>query len=75
MSFGNHTIRDPDELVPAKAAKATRRAYAKARRSGSSVMEIREGQLVETLPDGNINVLKKAAPRVKVETGVKVRLR
>lgn len=75
MPSDDYKVREPDDLVPLKAPQATRKAYDQARQSGSSVLEIRDGQLVETQPDGSMKVLRKAAPRVKVEAGIKIRLR
>jgi hypothetical protein len=64
---------DSEQRFAAQAARYTRRAYQVSLSSGQHILEIVDGELVETLPDGSKKVLRKAAPKHKAPIGMKLK--
>ena len=64
---------DAEQRFAAQAARYTKRAYQVSLNSGQPIVEIVDGELVETHPDGSRKVLRKAAPKHKASTGMKVK--
>ena len=56
-----------ETLIPELAESATKEAYLAALSRGESVLEIVDGNLVLTNPDGTRTILKKAKPAVSVQ--------
>jgi len=52
--------------IPELAGSATKKAYLDALSRGCSVMEVVDGQIVSTAPDGTQTFIKKAKPMVKI---------
>ncbi|MGM0856563.1 MAG: hypothetical protein ACQEW0_05700 [Pseudomonadota bacterium] len=65
---------DAEQRFAARAAHYTRRAYQEALNSGQHIVEIVDGELVETRPDGSTQVLRKAPPKHKAPIGMKLRV-
>lgn len=63
-----------ENQIPNLAEGAVRQAYVQALASGSTVIEVVDGQLVETRADGSFTVLQKLATPTKIKLGTKVRL-
>lgn len=63
-----------ENQIPNLAEGAVRQAYVQALASGSTVIEVVDGQLVETRADGSFTVLQKLATPTKIKPGTKVRL-
>jgi hypothetical protein len=61
--------------IPGLARGAVRRAYDRALKSGSSVLEVVNGQLVKSNPDGSRTILKDVKPGRVVTPGTKISLR
>jgi len=55
-----------EKKIPELAEVATKKAYCDALSRGNTVMEIVDGQIVSTAPDGTRTVIKAAKPMVKV---------
>jgi hypothetical protein len=58
-----------EEHIPELADAAVTQAYWQALASGSSVLEARDGALVEVLPDGSQKTIKPLPPQTKVTPG------
>ncbi|KQW41476.1 MULTISPECIES: hypothetical protein [Pseudomonas] len=58
-----------EEKIPAMAKGAIKAAYINTLAAGLSVMEIRDGVLVETVGDGQHKVIRVAKPKHKVASG------
>lgn len=58
-----------EEHIPELAEGAFRQAYWAALASGNSVLEARDGALVETHPDGTFTFIKKLPPPLHVIKG------
>lgn len=56
-----------ETLIPELAESATKKAYLDALSRGSSVVEIINGKIVSTAPDGTRTVIKKAKPMIPVQ--------
>ena len=56
-----------ETLIPELAENATKKAYLAALSRGDSVLEIVDGNLVLTAPDGTRTIIKKAKPLVSVQ--------
>lgn len=65
---------DAEQRFAAQAARYTRRAYQVSLSSGQHILEIVDGELVETRPDGSTKVLRKAAPKHKAPIGMKLKV-
>lgn len=55
-----------ETLIPELAESATKKAYLDALSRGSSVVEIINGKIVSTAPDGTRTIIKKAKPMITV---------
>ncbi|MFA6917090.1 MAG: hypothetical protein WC222_11880 [Parachlamydiales bacterium] len=63
-----------EESIPEIADAAVTRAYWHALASGGSVLERRDGNLVEIFPDGRRQVVRKLQPTMDVTIGQKVEI-
>lgn len=63
-----------EEKIPALAEGAIQQAYLHALATGDSVVEVLDGQLVESRADGSFQVLKKLPAPTQVKPGSKIRL-
>lgn len=61
--------------IPSLARDAVRKAYDRALKSGSIVLEVVDGQLVKSNPDGSRTILKALHPGRVVTPGTKIRFR
>lgn len=68
-------MRALESSIPELASGAVRQAYVRALASGSTVVEVINGQLVESRPDGSHKVLKQLAPPIHVQPGSRRRVR
>lgn len=68
------TTLDMEQRFAQKATYYTRRAYQAALKSGQPVVEIVDGQLIKTSPDGSTRVLKQAAPKYRLSAGKKLKV-
>ncbi|WP_204126530.1 hypothetical protein [Pseudomonas ogarae] len=64
-----------EEKIPAIAKGAIKAAYINTLAAGLSVMEIRNGMLVETMADGPHTVIRMAKPKHKVASGRIIKVR
>lgn len=58
-----------ENRIPALAENAVKQARLRTLASGRSVIEVKNGQLVETLPDGSVNLIRSLTPPTKVTPG------
>lgn len=65
---------DAEQRFAAQAVRYTRHAYQVSLSSGQHIVEIVDGELVETRPDGSTQVLKKAPPKHKAPIGMKLKV-
>lgn len=63
-----------EDDIPRLAPQATKRARAQALSSGSKVLEVVNGRLVEQRPDGSRLVLRRVEQRRVVKKGSKISL-
>lgn len=68
------TKLDAEQRFAAKAVSYTRRAYQASLSSGQNVVEIVDGNLVETCANGDVRILKKAPPKHRVSVGMKLKV-
>ena len=68
------TKQDAEQRFAAKTMHYTRRAYQASLNSGQKVVEIVDGNLVETSPDGSSRILKKAPPKHIAPVGTKLKV-
>lgn len=68
------TKLDKEQRFAAKTVRYTQHAYQTSLRNGQKVVEIIDGDLVETSPDGSSRFLKKASPKYKVSTEKKIKV-
>ncbi|WP_434706621.1 hypothetical protein J3Q07_15505 [Pseudomonas sp. D4-18] len=64
-----------EEKIPAMMKVAIKAAYINTLAAGLSVMEIRDGMLVETTADGPHTVIRMAKPKHKVASGRIIKVR
>ncbi|WP_434563033.1 hypothetical protein [Pseudomonas sp. Z4-20] len=64
-----------EEKIPTMAKGAIHAAYINMLAAGLSVMEIRNGMLVETMADGQHTVIRMAKPKHKVASGKIIKVR
>ncbi|NCE83796.1 hypothetical protein [Pseudomonas sp. Q1] len=64
-----------EEKIPAMAKGAIKAAYTNILAVGLSVMEIRDGMLVETTVDGPHAVIRAAKPKHKIASGRIIKVR
>ena len=69
MQASESTIAFLEKNIPELASGACKQAYARALAFGSSVLEVRDGRLVESHPDGTVQVLKTLHVMKKVPIG------
>ncbi|MBD3896150.1 hypothetical protein IEI94_09835 [Halomonas sp. ML-15] len=65
---------DAEQRFAKNTARYTRRAYNASLSSGQTVIEVVDGNLVETYPNGTRHILKKAPPKHKVSAGMKLKV-
>lgn len=65
---------DAEQRFAVQAARYTRYAYQASLKSGQHIVEIVNGELVETRPDGSTQVLRKAPPKHKAPIGMKLKV-
>ena len=58
-----------ENRIPTLAENAVKQARSRTLASGRSVIEVKDGQLVETLPDGSVNLIRSLTPPTKVTPG------
>lgn len=73
--LSERTMRALEERIPELASGAVKQAYVQALVSGSNVLEVINGQLVESHPDGSRKVLRSLAPALRVKPGSKRRIK
>jgi hypothetical protein len=61
-----------ENRIPQLAADAVKIARDNTLKAGRSVIEVKDCQLVETLPDGSVNVIRSLTPPTKVTPGQKL---
>ncbi|WP_058545189.1 MULTISPECIES: hypothetical protein [Pseudomonas] len=64
-----------EEKIPAMAKGAIKTAYINMLAAGLSVMEVRNGMLVETTADGQHKVIRVAKPKHKVASDRTIKVR
>lgn len=69
MRLNEKSMRYLEEKIPKLAELAVIQAYWSALASGRSVLEARDGVLVEVFPDGTEKIVKKIAPWTPVKKG------
>ncbi|SEJ69662.1 hypothetical protein SAMN04244572_04934 [Azotobacter beijerinckii] len=74
-TLNEKAMRALESSIPELASGAVRQAYIRALAAGSTVVEVIDGQLVESRPDGSRKVLKTLAPAIHVTPGSKRRVR
>ncbi len=73
--MSEESMRFLEEQIPELAELAVKLAYLKALASGSSVLECKNGVLMETFPDGTRKIIKKLPPSTPVKPGTRLELR
>jgi len=73
-ALNEKAMRVLENSIPELASGALKQAYIRALAAGSTVVEVIDGQLVESRPDGSRRVLKKLAPAIPVTPGSKRRV-
>lgn len=68
MKISEEKMRFLEEQIPELADTAVKQAYWKSLTSGYSVLEAKEGFLVEVFPDGSTKKHKKLPESTKVES-------
>lgn len=68
------TKLDAEQRFAQQTTRHTRHAYQAALNSGHTVVEIIDGDLVETSPDGSSRFLKKASPKHKIPAGKRLKV-
>ncbi len=68
-------MRFLEEQIPELASAAFKKAYLDTLAAGLSVLKCEDGFLYEVFPDGTKKVVKKVAPRVKVNVGEKLEIK
>jgi hypothetical protein len=64
-----------EDKIPVMAECAVNTAYINALAAGSSVLEVVDGQLVETTADGQHRLIRQAKPKHKVTLGSVIKVR
>lgn len=75
MQAGTKKTAIQEGDIPSLAKDAVQKAYRRALKSGSSVLEVVDGQLVRSNPDGSSTTLKTLRPGRLVTPGTKISLR
>lgn len=73
-SLDEKSMQVLENNIPKLAEGAVRQAYVQALATGSSVIEVVDGKLVETQADGTFKVLQTIAAGTPVKPGSKIRL-
>lgn len=68
-------IRRAESRIPQLAEEAMKTAYQRALASGSKVLIAEAGELKEISSDGTKRTLKKIAPPVKMQRGMKIKIK
>ncbi len=74
MPITEDALRHLEEHIPEMAAAAVQQAYWQALSTGDSVLEVREGVLVEVFPDGTTVAVKRMAEPLSVAKDQRVEL-
>ncbi len=69
------TLRYLEESIPELAEGAVTQAYWQALAAGHSVLKTENGMLIEVHPDGTKRIIKKLAPSIPVEKGLKLKIK
>ena len=69
MKISEDSLNYLEAHIPELADVAVRQAYWQALAAGSSVLEVREGALVEIFPDGTQKTIKAMSPQTKAVVG------
>ncbi|MFA6915067.1 MAG: hypothetical protein WC222_01605 [Parachlamydiales bacterium] len=72
MSLSEKAIQFQEEHIPELAQAAIVKAYWEALAVGSSVIECRDGVLIEIFPDGSHRVIRKLTPSFKISIGQRI---
>lgn len=75
MSMSEEAISFLEKHIPELAQAAVTQAYWAALASGSSVLERKNGSLVETHPDGTQTIIKQLPPLTTAIPGQKIELK
>lgn len=69
MKLNEKSMRYLEEKIPELAEMALKQAYWNALSSGRSVLESKNGTLIEVFPDGTEKKIKKLEPWIPVKKG------
>lgn len=72
MNITEEAMRYLEEHIPEMASAAVKQAYWQALASGSTVLEVENGALVEVSPDGSRKVIKQMPPHTAVRRGQRI---
>ena len=75
MNLSEESIRFLEEHIPDLAEGAVKQAYWQSLAAGNSVLECKDGFLIETYPDGTQKVIKKMSPPIKVVLGQRLEIK
>ncbi len=68
-------LRYLEESIPELAEAAVTQAYWQALAAGHSVLTAENGMLIEVYPDGIRKIIKKLAPPIPIEKGLKLQIK
>lgn len=75
MDLSEKALRFQEDHIPELAEGAVKQAYWRALAAGSSVLESKDGFLIEVQPDGTQKIIKKLRPPVKIPLGLRIEIR
>jgi hypothetical protein len=75
MKMNEKTLRHLEESIPELAETAVKQAYWRALAAGCSVLKTENGMLIEVYPDGTRKIIKKLAPPIPVEKGLRLEIK
>jgi hypothetical protein len=75
MKMNEKTLRYLEESIPELAEAAVTQAYWRALAAGHSVLKTENGMLIEVHPDGTKRIIKKLAPPIPVEKGLRLEIK
>jgi len=75
MDLSEKALRFQEDHIPELAEGAVKQAYWRALAAGSSVLESKDGMLIEVQPDGTQKTIKKLAPPIKIPLGLRIEIR
>lgn len=71
MKLTEKEIQNLEEQFPYIAEASARQAYWEALSSGSSVLVVENGEVVEVFPDGRREIIEKVEPDILIKKGTK----